>query len=108
MASRRRMAGASSRLSETSMWWGRPMSNNLSGRIGKLEGRFLTPAHLLRVIRVLARQGQEDEALQLAASEGFDPDNGDIVIMRSIVTPRGRPGCHIPSRILSRSADHVR
>lgn len=84
------------------------MSSNLSGRIGRLEDRFPAPARLPRVIRVLARQGQEDEALRLAAAEGFDPDNGDIVIMRSIVTPRGQSGCHIPPRILSRSADHVR
>lgn len=84
------------------------MSGNLSGRIGRLEGRLPAPAHPPRVIRILVRQGQEDEALRLTASEGFDSDNGDIVIMRSIVTPQGRPGCHIPSRILSRSGDHVR
>lgn len=84
------------------------MSNNLSGRIGKLEGRFPNPARPPRVIRVLAGQDQEDAALRLAASEGFDPDSGDIVITRLIVTSQGRPSRHIALRILSRSTDHVR
>lgn len=94
-------------LSEISMQWGLPMWGNLSSRIGRLEDKFPAPARLPRVIRVLAGQGREDEALQLATSEGFDPDSGDIVIMRSIVTSQARPSRHISPRVLSRSTDHV-
>lgn len=83
-------------------------SSNLSGRIGRLEGRFPAAVRMPRVIRVLAGQGQEDETQRLVAAEGFDPKNGDIVITRVIVTPPDRPAKAIPPRILSRSAEHVR
>lgn len=61
--------------------------NSLSGRIDRLEGKFPPPARIPRVIRVVACQGQE-EAARLAMPKGFDPDNGDILLIRLIVTPR--------------------
>lgn len=84
------------------------MLNNLSNRINKLEQRVPIAVRLPRVIRLLATQGHDHEADELAASEGFDPVKGDIVITRLIVTPPTVSAHYIPARILSRSTDNVR
>lgn len=63
----------------------------LHSRIGRLEHRLPDPAlnRPPRILRLTTRQGREDEALQTAKAEGYDPDN-DLIIMRVIVPSPGR------------------
>jgi hypothetical protein len=43
------------------------------------------------VIRIVASDQEEAEARKLLEAEGFDPDSGDIGIIRLIAVPAGQP-----------------
>ena len=63
----------------------------LDARLNRLERGFPKPVRQGRVFRVIAGQQDEAEAHRLLASEGYDPDNGDLAIVRIIVSPAGQP-----------------
>ena len=61
------------------------MANALLARLDKLETRLPPPEKPRRLIQITANQGDEDEAQRLLESEGDNPDDKDLVIMRVIV-----------------------
>ena len=67
------------------------MAGSLLSRLDKLEAQVVPPKAIRPVIQVVCRSGDEDDALELAKANGFDPDNEDhFLIMRQIVTPAGQ------------------
>ena len=64
----------------------------LHARIDRLEERLPDPskerAH--RFIRIVANAGDKERAHALAMAEGYDPDSGDIVIVRLIAPAPGK------------------
>jgi hypothetical protein len=44
-----------------------------------------------RVIKIVASDQEEAEARKLLEAEGFDPNSGDIGIIRLIAIPAGQP-----------------
>ena len=66
------------------------MANPLTARLEKLEGQFPSPETVRRYWQVVCNKGDENAAMELVKSRGFDPDNDShYLIMRSLVTPAG-------------------
>jgi hypothetical protein len=79
------------------------MPSTLFHRLAKLEERLSERQHGQgRIFRVIAAKEERDEAYNLALAEGFDPgdDSDDILIMRLIAVPPGRPAYSQPPRVL--------
>ena len=72
----------------------------LGARLDKLERGLPEPVRQGRVFRVIAGENDEPEAHRLLASEGYDPDNGDLAIVRIIVSPAGQPAYSEPPYIM--------
>ena len=58
------------------------MPSVLSARLTKLEVKMPEPQKEQRTIRIIVKEG-DDEDLLLAA-HGFNPDNGDFAIIRRL------------------------
>jgi hypothetical protein len=71
-------------------------------RLDRLEARVPSPNKQGRIIRIIASDQEEAEARKLLEAEGFDPDSGDIGIIRLIVVPAGQAPYSKPPRILAR------
>ena len=64
------------------------MANPPTARLEKLEGQFPSPETVRRYWQVVCNKGDENAAMELVKSRGFDPDNeSHFLILRSIVTP---------------------
>lgn len=60
---------------------------NLPNRVSRLETLALKGAPVSRsVLRVIARKGEEDAAIERLRQEGHDPDAA-FVVMRVIISP---------------------
>ena len=75
----------------------------LSSRLEKLEDKFPKEKKLGRVIRLVANDEDEAEAHRMLEAEGFDPENGDIAIIR-LIAPA--PGKTLPPRVPSITIKH--
>lgn len=62
---------------------------NILSRLERLERSSSDAKKQHRVIRLVASEEEEAEAERLLEAEGFDPDSGDIAIIRLICGPRG-------------------
>jgi hypothetical protein len=70
-------------------------------RLDRLEARVPSPNKQGRVIRIIASDQEEAEARKLLEAEGFDPDSGDIGIIRLIAVPAGQPPYSKPPHVLT-------
>jgi hypothetical protein len=69
-------------------------------RLDRLEARMPSPKRQGRVIRIVASDQEEAEARKLLGAEGFDPESGDLAIVRLITVPAGQPLYSEPPRVL--------
>jgi hypothetical protein len=74
------------------------MPSALTARLDKLENKMPPLQKQGRVIRIIASDQEEAEARKLLEAEGFDPDSGDIGIIRLIAVPAGQPPYSKPPR----------
>ena len=51
-----------------------------------------------RVIRIIASDQEAVEARKLLEAEGFDPESGDLAIIRLVVVPAGQQRWSEPPR----------
>jgi hypothetical protein len=68
-------------------------------RLGKLETKLPAPQTPRRVITIAAGANEREAAISLARAHGFDPDDNDssdLLILRSIVNPNGKPYLKAP------------
>jgi hypothetical protein len=80
------------------------MHSTLSTRLARLEEKFPKPERERgRFIRIVASKEDEEAAYSLALEQGFDPsdDSDDVLILRLIVAPPGKPPYSKPPEILS-------
>ena len=74
------------------------MVNPIAARLAKIERKIPPLKKPGRLIRIVASDNQEAEAHKLLEEEGYDPDSGDIGIIRLIAVPPGREPCSEPPR----------
>ncbi|KQZ80897.1 hypothetical protein ASD64_11435 [Mesorhizobium sp. Root157] len=82
------------------------MKGPLSTRLEKLEAAFPDPknARQKRVIRIVASDKEEAEAMELAKAEGWEPDSDDICIIRLIAPGTKTTGVTSqPPRVMSKN-----
>lgn len=80
------------------------MSSVLHTRLARLEEKAAPKAkEPARVIRLVTSQEEYEAALELAKAEGYDPEGGDIAIIRLIVPAPGQPPVDCPARVSSKS-----
>src|SRR5262245_58097311 len=66
------------------------MGSVLSSRLTKLERTFPAPEQQRRVICVVAAEGDDVGVQRLRDAERYEPDNGDLPVIHSIVSPAGQ------------------
>ena len=73
---------------------------NITARLDRLESKIPAPEKPRRVIRIVASDQEEAEAVKLLEAEDYDPDSGDIAIIRLIAVPAGQPPYSKPPRVV--------
>ena len=73
---------------------------NITVRLDRLESKIPAPPKPGRVIRIVASDQEEAEAYKLLEAEGYDPDSGDLAIIRLIAVPPGQPPYSKPPRVV--------
>ncbi len=77
------------------------MANPISTRVAALEKRLpSSQARVGRVFRVVAGKHSSEEVDAILADRGFDPDAGDLAIVRIMVSAPGQPKYERPPQIV--------